>query len=315
MAADQPTARDAVIRQAAFDHVRGLQSRDLVLSHEDIARGFMFEGQRWPLWNPQRGIFKPRGMPFLLSIRTVFPRKGGRIWYDDQRHVHQQIFAGEEELDYAFMGTDPSAADNAWLREAADQQIPLIYFLGVSPGRYQAIIPTFVVDWDPRRLIARIAFGELAGATATATAPDAVERRYALRLVKQRLHQASFRDSVLAAYDHRCAISNLPDDYLLDAAHIMADAHELLGQPVLANGIALSKIHHAAFDNHLIGIDPDGRVHVSERLLMLHDGPLLEQSLKAVAGALIRLPRSQAASPGSRPACDRDSSSSSVLPR
>jgi putative restriction endonuclease len=60
---------------------------------------------------------------------------------------------------------------------------------------------------------------------------------------------------------------------------------------VVANGIALSKIHHAAFDNHLIGIDPDGRVHVSERLLMLHDGPLLEQSLKAVAGVSIRLPR------------------------
>jgi hypothetical protein len=56
-------------------------------------------------------------------------------------------------------------------------------------------------------------------------------------------------------------------------------------------GIALSKIHHAAFDNHLIGIDPNGRVHVSERLLALHDGPLLEQSLKACAGALIRAPR------------------------
>jgi putative restriction endonuclease len=250
MATNLVLARDAVIRQAAFDHVRGLQSRDLVLSHEDIARGFVFDGQRWPLWNPQRGIFKPRGMPFLLSIRTVFPRQGGRVWYDDQRRVHQQIFAGDKELDYAFMGTDPSAADNVWLREAAEQQIPLIYFLGVSPGRYQAIIPTFVVNWEPHRLSARIAFGELAGATATATAPDAVERRYALRLVKQRLHQAAFRDSVLAAYDHRCAISNLPDDHLLDAAHIMAYTHELLGQPVLANGIALSKIHHAAFDNH-----------------------------------------------------------------
>ena len=78
---------------------------------------------------------------------------------------------------------------------------------------------------------------------------------------------------------------------LSDAAHIMADAHELLGQPVIANGIALSKIHHAAFDSHLIGIDPDGRVHASERLLMLHDGPLLEQSLKACAGALIRSPK------------------------
>jgi hypothetical protein len=82
-------------------------------------------------------------------------------------------------------------------------------------------------------------------------------------------------------------------DHLLDAAHLMADAQELLGQPVRANGIALSKIHHAAFDNHLIGIDPDGRVHVSERLLMLHDGPLLEQSLKAIAGRLIRSPRSE----------------------
>jgi putative restriction endonuclease len=222
----------------------------------------------------------------------VFPRKGGRIWYDDQRQVHRQIFAGEE-LDYPFMGTDRSAPENVWLRETAERQIPFIYFLGVSPWRYQAIIPTFAVDWDPTRLSARIAFGELAGATATATAPDAVERRYALRLVKQRLHQASFRDGVLAAYDHRCAISNLPDDHLLDAAHIMADADGLLGQPVIANGISLSKIHHAAFDNHLIGIDPDGRVHVSERLLKLHDGPLLEQSLKAATGALIRVPRAK----------------------
>jgi putative restriction endonuclease len=62
----------------------------------------------------------------------------------------------------------------------------------------------------------------------------------------------------------------------------------------MANGIALSKdLHHAAFDSHLNGIDPDGRVLVSERLLMLHDGPLLEQSLKAIAGTLIRVPRSE----------------------
>jgi hypothetical protein len=52
--------------------------------------------------------------------------------------------------------------------------------------------------------------------------------------------------------------------------------------------MALSEIHHAAFDNHLIGIDPDGRLHVSERLLMLHDGPLLEQSPKAIAGTTMR---------------------------
>ena len=63
---------------------------------------------------------------------------------------------------------------------------------------------------------------------------------------------------------------------LLDAAHIVEDRHELLGQPLVRNGIPLSKIHHAAFDAHLIGIDPDYRLHVSERLLTQRDGPMLE---------------------------------------
>jgi predicted restriction endonuclease len=33
---------------------------------------------------------------------------------------------------------------------------------------------------------------------------------------------------------------------------------------LITNGIALFEIHYAAFDNHPIGIDPGGRVHVSE---------------------------------------------------
>jgi putative restriction endonuclease len=72
-----------------------------------------------------------------------------------KRRVHQQIFDGHEKLNYASMGTVPAAPDNVWLRDAAERQIPLIYFLGVWPGRYQAIIPTFVVDWDARGLRAR----------------------------------------------------------------------------------------------------------------------------------------------------------------
>jgi predicted restriction endonuclease len=59
---------------------------------------------------------------------------------------------------------------------------------------------------------------------------------------------------------------------LLDAAHIVSDNDEQFGQPVIPNGIPLSKIHHAAFDAYLIGIDPDFRLHVSERLLSQNDG-------------------------------------------
>jgi putative restriction endonuclease len=83
----------------------------------------------------------------------------------------------------------------------------------------------------------------------------------------------------------------LAEPRLLDAAHILADADEHLGQPVIPNGLPLTKIHHAAFDANLIGVDPDYRIHVSDRLLDLHDGPFLELGLKGIAGTLIALPR------------------------
>jgi putative restriction endonuclease len=105
---------DAVLRQAAFEHVLRLAKIHGHLTARELNPGFSVFGKRIPLVNPHRGIFKPQQLRFLLSIRTVFPRPGGRIWYDDQREVHRQIFKGEEAVDYAFMGTDPNAADNRW---------------------------------------------------------------------------------------------------------------------------------------------------------------------------------------------------------
>ena len=61
-----------------------------------------------------------------------------------------------------------------------------------------------------------------------------------------------------------------------------------LGQPVVPNGIPLSKIHHAAFDAHLIGIDPDYRLNVSKRLLGQHDGPMLEALQRLNGGTIPR---------------------------
>jgi putative restriction endonuclease len=95
---------------------------------------------------------------------------------------------------------------------------------------------------------------------------------------------------VITAYGGRCALSGLPERQLLDAAHIAADGHERLGQPIITNGIPLSKLHHAAFDAHLIGVSPDYRVVVSDRLLAVRDGPTLE-ALKQLNGNLINFPR------------------------
>jgi putative restriction endonuclease len=279
---------DAELRAAAFEQVRRLQTTKDHISEADLKVGFFWDGTRYPLINPRRGIFKPQQMELLLSIRTVFPRSDNRIWYDDQRQVHEQIYSGEETVDYAFMGTDPGAADNRWLRAAMEQRTPIIYFLGTAPGRYEALQPAFIVDWDPTMARAKVAFD--AGLPTRDVAPAlGIERRYALRLVKQRLHQSTFREAVIDAYRTRCALSGVPEPKLLDAAHIIEDKNEKLGQPVVQNGIPLSKIHHAAFDAHLVGIDADFRVHVSSRLLSQRDGPILD-ALKALNGSSLHLP-------------------------
>ena len=137
--------------------------------------------------------------------------------------------------------------------------MPIIYFLGIAPGRYHAMVPTFVAGWDATSLKARIAFG-VPEQEALAPPENALERR-----------------------------SGLPEPLLLDAAHIVSDKDERLGQPVVPNGIPLSKIHHAAFDAHLIGIDPDYRLHISERLFVRKDGPMLE-ALKRLNGGAIHPP-------------------------
>lgn len=280
---------DTEMREAAFAAVRQRAALQGDLTSADLKAGFQFQGTRVPLINPQRGIFKPKRMQYVLSIRTVFPKAGARVWYDDQREVHSQIYQGDEKIEYAFMGSDPNAADNRWLREAMENQIPIIYFLGVAPGLYKAIIPTYIVGWDSAKLKAYVAFGPSEGPEDSEYPASSGERRYALRQVKQRLHQASFREAVFEAYRRRCAISGLPEVRLLDAAHIVGDADEALGQPVVTNGLPLSKLHHAAFDAHLLGVDPDFRIHVSRRLLTQKDGPALEL-LKMVHGEYIRLP-------------------------
>jgi putative restriction endonuclease len=206
---------DTLMRVAAFERIRRLNETHEHLFANDLRDGFAFNGERIPFVNPRRGIFKPRQMRYLLSIKTVFPRPGARVWYDDQRVVHRQIYEGDETVEYAFMGDNPDAADNQWLREAFENRVPVIYFLGFAPGKYQAVVPTFISGWDPRGLRVRLIFGSTEQLT-TAVPETAHERRYALRAVKQRLHQASFREAVIAAYGGRCALSGLPEPLLLD---------------------------------------------------------------------------------------------------
>jgi putative restriction endonuclease len=176
------------------------------------------------------------------------------------------------------------------------RQLPLIYFYGIAPGLYEPLFPAFVVEWDPEKLSCGLSFSSEINVPGYNSAPPP-ERRYALRTIHQRLHQAMFRARVLDAYGRRCALSGLREPVLIDAAHIMPDTDECLGQPDISNGICMSKIHHAAYDAGLIGIDADLKIHVSERLLAMKDGPMLEHGLKALKGKLIRIPNDSQSAP------------------
>ena len=58
---------------------------------------------------------------------------------------------------------------------------------------------------------------------------------------------------------------------------------------MVSNGLSLCSIHHRAFDQDLVGVAPDLRVHVSSRLLDEEDGPMLEV-LKGFHGSTIQAP-------------------------
>ena len=66
---------------------------------------------------------------------------------------------------------------------------------------------------------------------------------------------------------------------LLDADHIIGDSRPQ-GDPVVQNGLCLCKIHHAAFDQHIVGVTPDYVVQIRSDILDEIDGPMLLHGLQ-----------------------------------
>lgn len=280
---------DEVIRSAAFAALNSIvKVCGQPLTWSEIAQGFSAGGERILFANRARGIFKPMAMQRgVLSVKTTVPRVGRGARYAD-------LHADTGSFTYRLQGTAPNAHDNRRLRESFEDQSPVIYFYGISETRYEAIWPAFVTAWNPESLSVQIGVGtRLSEAPTEPAVAREIERRYATRETKQRLHQSAFREMVLDAYAARCAFSGLPVRRLLQAAHIVADS-EADGIASVRNGIALSTIHHAAFDAHLLGVDADGVIAVSERLMQMRDGPLLEQGLKAIGGSRIHFPQKEA---------------------
>lgn len=278
-----PFSLDDEIRAAAMEQVRHL--RELYggrIPRSALMDGVPVAGRRIPIWNYQKGIFKPAALGrngAALSVQT-----SAESPYDD---VHDMESG---RIVYKYRGTDPGHPDNAALRQAMLQQRPLIYLVAVDPGFYDAVLPVYVATEDP----AEHQFTLVADQLSALPMPSdplmtKVRREYATRAVLQRLHQQQFRRMVLLAYREQCCICRLRHVELLDAAHILPDRHPK-GEPIVTNGLGLCKIHHSAYDANIIGIDPDTRVHVRDDVLKERDGPMLQHGLQEVAGYRLILP-------------------------
>ncbi|MEX1113365.1 MAG: HNH endonuclease [Patescibacteria group bacterium] len=274
---------DTELRAAAFARVQQLRDRYATrIPRHELMAGVIVRGQRIPIWNHMKGIFKPgvlgRGGA-ALSVQTSADSP-----YTDIHDIEAGRFI------YKYRGQDPNQSDNVALRVAMEQAKPLIYLVAVDPGVYDAILPVYVVSDQPNELQFSLA-ADQPSALVTATDTATIGRReYATRAVMERLHRQHFRRIVLRAYREQCAICRIRHVELLDAAHILADKHPL-GEPIVSNGLGLCKIHHSAYDCDILGVDPDSRVHIRGDVLQEKDGPMLLHGLQELHGTKLTLPR------------------------
>ena len=276
---------DQRIREEAFNWLQEQVSLyDETLPREILAQGFQLDGQRVPLLGPQ-GIFKPSVMQVPLSI-TTSPNGP----YDDS-------MGPDDLIRYRYRGTDPNHRDNVGLRFAMDHGLPLVYFQGLIPGRYWALWPVYITGDAIEELTFTVSADEQESMNASATSeledPHSTEerRRYHTRWSRTRMHQAAFRQRVISAYGSQCALCGLPYEALLDAAHIIPD-NEPSGEPIVTNGLALCRLHHAAFDRYFLGVRPDYIIEIRPDVLEDSDGPTLQYAIQALHGQSIFLPQS-----------------------
>jgi putative restriction endonuclease len=281
---------DAVLRREAQRWLT-VRTNDgqVPISSSDLL-DFEVDGQPFRLMDAQRGIRKPRELSSALSIRTVYTVEGKERPYADD-------VGPDGLLRYKWRGDDPDHAENRALRAAMNKQAPLIWFFGVAPGVYKPIYPVYLL-WEEQELHQFVIDPDVArGLVSQGSKITEQVRRYIVRQTKQRLHQPVFRATVLRAYETRCAVCALAHAELLDAAHIVPDSDEA-GIASVRNGLALCKIHHAAYDSSVLGIRPDLVVEIRADLLEEIDGPMLEHGLKGRHGQpLMALPKIRAERP------------------
>jgi putative restriction endonuclease len=248
------------------------------LTREELLSGYKWRGNRIPLISTMKGIWNPSTFSETLSILSTPKSK-----YTDKS-------LGNGDIHYAYEATNPLGGANAKLRLAMHNATPLVYFEGFEPGKYTAHIEVFVTDDNFSEQYFVVNLNGSKSLKESQLPENENQKRYVERKILQRVHQPKFRAQVIVAYRVQCAVCRLQHIDLLDAAHIIPDSDEA-GIASVTNGLSLCKIHHAAYDRNLMGINPDYKVVINKEVLLEVDGPMLKFGIQAMHGESLQLPK------------------------
>lgn len=108
-------------------------------------------------------------------------------------------------------------------------------------------------------------------------------------LTMQRVNQDFFRNAVLSAYNYSCCISGLGICELLEACHIIEWSDNVQNRTNPKNGLCMNSLFHKAYDKNFIGISPDYKIIISDRM-MDESSDKFREFLKSLNGQKIKMP-------------------------
>ncbi|MBR5551119.1 MAG: HNH endonuclease [Muribaculaceae bacterium] len=117
--------------------------------------------------------------------------------------------------------------------------------------------------------------------------PKGTERNV---LIKQRVNQSFFRAVVMSSYNSHCCISGINVPELVEACHIVDWAQDYKNRTNPKNGLCMNSFFHKAYDKNLLGITPDMKIVISEKLQYSATENSFSNYLRELNGRKIILP-------------------------
>lgn len=278
------------LRQLIFERLAEIVAEHGVVTRPEL-EALPVAGETRRIIDRNRGIWNPQSM---LATLSVISNPAGPYADTD---IGDSLFA----YDYRAGSTD---GDNKKMRRAYELGLPIILLRTIRPGVFVPVFPVYVVKDDLANRQFVLALDESLRFVSDPQHLNPIERQYAIRAIKQRLHQPEFRGRIMLAYNQSCTVCKLKHGKLLDAAHIIGD-DKPHGVPIVDNGLSMCKIHHAAYDANLLGISPDYVVRINEDLMQEIDGPMLRHGLQEMDGRLIVLPERRVDQPSKERLAER----------